>query len=263
MEYGVMLVVVAAGALTVLRLRLDQPRFVRLFNAFTGSYLLCLSFLHLVPGLYGAVEHGHDQVDPVGSVSIGVLVLVGFFAQVLLEGLSMGAEHGHAHAAEGHAHGVAEGHGHGGGGHSHGQVVQLGVVVGLCLHAMIEATAIGDVAHHHDQESRSVLLWSIAVHKYPVTVAFFGSLLQTGIPRARAFIILGVFAAMAPIGLFLGAHTPLAEHSRELTALVVGIFMHVATTVLFETTESHRFNVGKFIAILVGIGAGALTLLAH
>jgi hypothetical protein len=257
MEYAVMLLVVVAGAFTVLKLRLDQPHSVRLFNAFTGAYLLCLSFLHLIPGLYGADGGGHDHGEPLGAVAIGAFVLVGFFAQVLLEGLSMGAEHGHAHAAEGHSHGAA-GHGHG-----HGHVVQLGVVVGLCLHAMIEATAIGDAAHHHDQESRSLLLWSIAVHKYPVTVAFFGSLLQTGIARSRAFAILGVFAAMAPLGLLLGAHTPLAEHSRQLTALVVGIFMHVATTVLFETTESHRFNIGKFVAILVGIVAGALTLLAH
>lgn len=257
MEYVVMLLVVAAGALTVLKLRLDEPRFVRLFNAFTGAYLLCLSFLHLVPSLYGAGGDGHDHGGAVGPVTIGAFVLIGFFAQVLLEGLSMGAEHGHAHAAEGCSHG----HCHEG--HSHTHVVQLGVVVGLCLHAMIEATAIGDAAHHHDAESRSVLLWSIAVHKYPVTVAFLGSLLQTGISRRRAFLLLGVFAAMAPLGLLLGAHTALAEHSRELTALVVGIFMHVATTVLFETTESHRFNFGKFLAILAGIGAGALTLGAH
>lgn len=250
-----MLLVVVAGALTVLKLRLDQPRLVRLFNAFTGAFLLCLSFLHLVPGLYGAAGSGHAPGEAVGSISIGVFVLLGFFAQVLLEGVSMGAEHGHAHAAESHSHGAS--------GDAHGHVVQLGVVVGLCLHAMIEATAVGDAAQHHDLESRSVLLWSIAVHKYPVTVAFFGSLLQTGIARPRAFAVLGVFAAMAPLGLLLGALTPLAEHSRELTALVVGIFMHVATTVLFESSESHRFNLGKLIAILVGIGAGALTLLAH
>lgn len=257
MEYVVMLLVVAAGAFTVLKLRLDDPRFVRLFNAFTGAYLLCLSFLHLVPGLYVGAADGHDHGGAVEPMTIGAFVLIGFFAQVLLEGLSMGAEHGHAHAAGGCSHG------HAGERHSHGHVVHLGVVVGLCLHAMIEATAIGDAAHHHDQESRSMLLWSIAVHKYPVSVAFLGSLLQTGISRSRAFILLGVFASMAPIGLWVGAHTPLAEHSRELTALVVGIFMHVATTVLFETTESHRFNFGKFAAILVGIAAGALTLIAH
>ncbi|RME92973.1 MAG: ZIP family metal transporter, partial [Verrucomicrobia bacterium] len=86
---------------------------------------------------------------------------------------------------------------------------------------------------------------------------------QTGISRGKALALLGVFALMAPAGLALGAHTPLAEHSRELTALVVGIFMHVATTVLFETTDSHAFNRGKLVAIVCGLTAGLLTLAVH
>jgi hypothetical protein len=35
-------------------------------------------------------------------------------------------------------------------------------------------------------------------------------------------------------------------------ALVVGIFLHISTTILFETEENHKFNMVKFIAIIIG-----------
>lgn len=263
MDYLVLFLVVLAGAVTVLNLRLSDPRFVRLFNAFTGAYLLCLTFLHLVPELYTPEVHdGHaHEVD---ALWIGFFVLAGFFAQVLLEGLSLGAEHGHSHG--GHQdHGDASGPAseRPAPAHNRAHGFRLGVVVGLCLHALVEATAVGEEHHHYDETSRSLLLLSIVVHKYPVTIAFLGTLLQTGMSRGRALAWLALFSCMAPLGLLLGAHTPLAEHSRELTALVVGIFMHVATTVLFETTDSHRFNRGKLLAIGVGVLAGGLTVFLH
>ena len=245
MDYIVLLLSVAAGAFTVTKLRLTDPAFVKLFNAFTGAYLLCLVFLHIVPELY-AVEHVHEphgEHDDPRPWIIGVFVLAGFFAQVLLENLTMGVEHAHQHTG-------------------HHQAVRVGMVIGLCVHALMEATAVGSRHHGHDHGG-DVLLWSIAIHKYPVTVAFLGTLLQSGMSRAKAFLLLAVFAAMAPIGVLLGEYTPLAEYNRELTAIVVGIFMHVSTTVLFETTDSHRFNMGKMVAILIGLIAGGLTLAIH
>jgi hypothetical protein len=43
-------------------------------------------------------------------------------------------------------------------------------------------------------------------------------------------------------------------------AIVIGIFMHISTTILFESTESHRFNLAKGVAALVGIALGALSV---
>jgi zinc transporter ZupT len=254
MEYLAFLLVVVAGAVTVLKLRLHDPRFVRLFNAFTGTYLLCLTFLHIVPELY---THGAEAGHEINALRIGVFVLIGFFAQVLLEGLSLGAEHGHSSDSIADSH--ESGHGH----NPHATSFRVGVVVGLCLHALVEATAVGEKHHHFDETARSLLFLSILIHKYPVTIAFLGTLLQTGMSRLRALSWLALFAAMAPLGLLIGGHTPLANYSRELTALVVGIFMHVATTVLFESTDSHQFNRGKFVAILIGLIAGGLTVLFH
>lgn len=238
MDYLLLLSSIVVGALTVLFFRLERSSYVKLFNAFTGAYLLCLTFLHLLPELYEHdAQHGHAHG------MIGALILFGFFLQILLDSFSLGIEHGHTH------------HVHGG--------VPWGVIMGLCLHAFIEAMALGNQGQHHDPTSRRMLLTSIVVHNYPVSIALLVMLLHSGMTRGRALGFLGVFAAMAPLALLLSGHTNLAEHTRELTAVVIGIFMHMATTILFETSDVHRFNFGKIIAILLGMGLGVLTVMLH
>jgi hypothetical protein len=88
-------------------------------------------------------------------------------------------------------------------------------------------------------------------------------LLQSGIARPRALALLGVFAAMAPLGVFISAHTALSDYSRQLTAIVIGIFMHISTTILFESSDIHRFNLAKLGAIVLGTGLGFLSLMLH
>jgi hypothetical protein len=81
--------------------------------------------------------------------------------------------------------------------------------------------------------------------------------------RGTALGLLGLFAAMAPIGMTLSAHTALANHSRELMAIVIGIFMHISTTILFESSDIHRFNFAKLTAIIVGTGLGFISVVLH
>jgi hypothetical protein len=38
-----------------------------------------------------------------------------------------------------------------------------------------------------------------------------------------------------------------------LLAIVVGMLLHISTTIIFETSENHRFNFAKLIAILLGV----------
>jgi len=173
--------------------------------------------------------------------------------QVALDMFSMGVEHGHEHK---HSH--PEGHDHSG-----PCRFPWAMMVGLCLHAFAEALALGDHAHHHDTTSRDFMLWSIAIHKYPAAVALLVMLAQSGMKRARAIACLALFGAMAPLGVFLSGVTILADYSRELTALVVGIFLHIATTILFESSESHRFNGIKAAAIALGIGLAVAAVLTH
>jgi hypothetical protein len=107
-----------------------------------------------------------------------------------------------------------------------------------------------------------MLLWSIVVHNYPVSIALLGMLLAWGMRRSFAVALLGLFAAMGPLGMFAGARVPfLAQHSRELMAVVIGIFLHISTTILFESGEVHRIHVGKLLAILLGVGLGVSAVL--
>ena len=202
-----------------------------------------LTFLHLLPELYHdpaiTTETARDHHD----LLLGGLILAGFFVQIGLEFFSHGIEHGHAHQVQGR--------------------FPLGVVLGLCLHALIEAMALGDADAYHDLASRRLLLGSIVLHNYPVTIALLGMLLHAGMARGPALGILGLFAIMAPIGMTLSGHTALAMHSRELMAFVIGIFMHLATTILFESGDGHHFNRNKTIAIVIGAGFGVGSVLLH
>ena len=239
MDYLILLSSIGLGAVTVFVFRLDSPRHIKLVNAFTGALLLSLTFLHLLPELY----HGHEPAAAISPMLIGSLMLAGFFAQVALDVISMGVEHGHSHLLPGR--------------------MPIGVLMGLCLHAFVEAMALGDAHTHFDPNSRQILLVSIVVHNFPVSVALLGMLLQSGMKRPRALQLLLLFAAMGPLGMFLSAHTSLANHSRELMAVVIGIFMHISTTILFEASDVHRFNFAKLLAIIMGTALGVAGALWH
>lgn len=239
MDYLILLSSILLGILTVFFFHLHDSRRIRLLNAFTGAYLLSLTLLHLLPELYRAPSG--ERFDD--HVLIGALILAGFFVQVALDAISMGIEHGHSHPLRGR--------------------VPIGVVVGLCLHAFVEALALGDEAHHHDLSSRRLLLVSIVIHNYPVSIALLGMLLQAGMKWGKAMGVLGLFAVMAPLGMVISSNTGLAAHSRELMAFVIGIFMHISTTILFEASDAHRFNLAKLGAIIVGTALGIASVMVH
>lgn len=220
--------------------KLTDPRRVKLLNAFTGAYLIALVMLHLLPDLY-AVEPG-ESVRP---LVIGAFILFGFFLQIAMDSISMGIEHGHAHELRGK--------------------MAYGILAGLCIHAFVEALALGQPeGHHHgehDHSQHNFLLISIVVHNYPISIALLGMLLQSGMKKSSALGCLLLFAAMAPLGMFISSVTGLAEYSRYLMAIVIGIFMHISTTILFETEDHHRISKTKLCAVLVGLALGVISVI--
>ena len=234
MDYLILLSSIALGAATVFWLRLNDPRHVKLLNAFTGAYLLTLVMLHLLPDLY--------EPEPglvLRPLVIGGFILFGFFLQIAVDSFSMGIEHGHAHEI-------------------HGRMA-IGILAGLCIHAFVEAMALGQSPLHqtaHDLAAHRFLLVSVVVHNYPISIALLGMLLQSGMRKSSALACLGLFAIMAPIGMFLSTHTGLAFYSRYLMAIVIGIFMHISTVILFESEDHHRFPIKKMAAVIVGLVLG-------
>ena len=239
MEYLILISSIVLGASTVFGLHLTDARRVKVLNAFTGAYLIALVMLHLLPDLY--------EVEPgvtVKPLIIGGFILFGFFLQIAMDSISMGIEHGHAHEI-------------------HGRMA-FGILAGLCIHAFVEALALGQSPDHqtaHDHAAHHFLLVSVVVHNYPISIALLGMLLQSGMRRSSALMCLGLFAIMAPIGMFVSSFTGLADYSRYLMAIVIGIFMHISTTILFESEDHHRFPLGKMFAVLVGLFLGVASVI--
>jgi hypothetical protein len=63
------------------------------------------------------------------------------------------------------------------------------------------------------------------------------------------------------LGVLLGDKIPFFRtYSSEITALIIGVFLHISTIILFESNENHKFNFQKFMAIILGISLTIITL---
>ncbi|PWL28829.1 MAG: ZIP family metal transporter [Fluviicola sp. XM-24bin1] len=236
MELGIILLgligsVLLGGGL-VLRLRQEQnTQLIKILLAFSGGFLLSIAFIHFIPELY---EHSELQ--------IGIFILVGFLVQLFLEFFSGGIEHGHTHKHE-------------------GAKLPIALLIALSVHAIIEGIPIGTqlagletaTAHHHGEDH--TLFLGILFHRLPVAIALMTLLTRAKVGTAKSWIYLTFFALTTPIGLFIGLFSGHAVEGFDfniLLAIVVGMLLHISTTIIFETSENHKFNFVKLIAIFIG-----------
>jgi len=255
-SYLVLFLSVAVGAVVVLFWQPRDRRTIKLLTAFGGAYILAITSMHLLPVVFGSNGGGGEGSGASRTQLMGIWLLAGFFVQLILDYLSQGIEHGHAHH------------------HAHDGRVPWGMLIGLCIHAYLEGTPLAhgdhtghDHAGHEHAAAEGVhgaLLMGIVMHNVPVSIVFMSLLLHNGLSRIKALAVMGVFAVMSPLGMLTAElATFLAGFQRELLAVVIGIFLHIATTILFETGEEHRFNIQKFLAIVVGVAIAVATSLFH
>ena len=268
MIIGLLIASVVAAGLTVVWLKPTDRNRLKLLIAFSGSYLLSITALHLLPEVF--FEKNPDPNEPNRGPYFGAFILVGFFLQLMLEYLSGGIEHGHAH-------------------HHKKEAIPIGLLVGLCLHAFFEGIPLGGVddghaghdhshdhghshghshshghGHSHGAEAwQSGLLWGIVLHKFPVAIVFLSMLLNSGMGKTKALILLAVFGAMAPLGVLLGGAAFLEDYKKEILAIVIGILLHVSTTILFESSEGHKFNAQKMLVIAAGLALAGVGMMFH
>lgn len=197
--------------------------------AFSGSFLFAVSVLHLIPELY----HGHSHTP-------GLLILAGFISQFLLDFLSEGVEHGHHHS-----HDIMSGS------------LPVGIFAGLFIHAFLEGlptVAMDDVG------LRGFII-AIALHKLPVTMVLYFLLLEAKVAPWKLWSSLLLFSLMAPLGaLTMMAIPSLADYQEQISAFVIGIFLHVSTTILYESSKDHKFNVRKLMVVIGGALIAWLTI---
>ena len=62
------------------------------------------------------------------------------------------------------------------------------------------------------------------------------------------------FAVMTPLGTLLSGELHFISHYfTEISAIVVGILFHISSTIIFESSEGHKFNLAKLLVIILGV----------
>lgn len=227
---GLFLSVLVGGLIVSYLKATNKSQFIKLALAFSGGFLLAIIFQHLMPDLYSD-----------GQGEIGLFILLGFLVQLVLEYFSGGIEHGHVHVHK-------------------GQALPWVLFLSLSIHSIIEGIPLGnqysgiESSHSHAHES---LFWGIIFHQIPVAIALMTLLVNTKLNQVQSWLVLLLFAAMTPFGVLLGFQVSPEQIGIDIhivLAVVVGMFLHISTTIIFETAENHKFNVYKLISILVGSG---------
>jgi zinc transporter ZupT len=217
MNYLLPLFSVLIGYGIALFLKPKNKTNLKLLLAFSGSFLLSLTVMHLLPDVYKS-----------DNPNIGLYIMAGILFQIVLEFFSKGAEHGHVH------------------GHEKMNQMPWLLFISLCIHAFLEGFP---VSHHHN------LAVGIAIHHLPIAIILTTFFINASLDKKAIFIFMITFAIMTPLGTLLSDYLPiLNDYYTEITAVVIGILFHISSTIIFESSEGHKFNIAKVSMIILGIG---------
>lgn len=214
----------------------------RMLLVFAGSYLFAITVTHILPELYQQSR---------GLELIGLFVLIGFFLQQLLEYFTSGVEHGHLHTND-HTH--AHGHHHD---HHHAAVSALVLLSALCIHAFLEGGMLAESPDNKPVYDANAILLGIALHRAPAAFALMTVLAVQLHSRRKAIPYLIGFSLAAPVGLLIGSYLASTDVLSStgliyLYALVSGNFLHISTTIVFESTPGHKFDARKMAIAVFG-----------
>jgi zinc transporter ZupT len=216
MNYLLPLLSVLIGYSIALVLKPKNKTNLKLLLAFSGSFLLSLTVMHLLPEIYESA-----------NTTIGLFIMLGILFQIILEFFSKGAEHGHVH------------------GHPTMTQIPWLLFISLCIHAFLEGFP---VSHHHD------LAIGIAIHHLPIAIILTTFFINAGLNKKAIFFFMITFAVMTPLGTILSDYLPILNvYYTEITAIVIGILFHISSTIIFESSEGHKFNIAKVSMIVIGI----------
>lgn len=264
---------VILGYFLAIILKPAKKKTIKLLLAFSGSFLLTMTVSHLLPEVYAYVieenhietsivekdyssqnhihknhDHSHDHVshdnhnhtettnsnqhnhDHDAMKQIGLFIMLGIVFQIILEYFSKGAEHGHVHV--------------------HEKMTSMPWLLfgSLCLHALFEGMPVSQHTH---------LAWAIAIHHFPIAIILTLFFLQAELNKKFVFMFMIVFALMTPLGTYLSSNLSfLIDYYVPISAFVIGILFHISSTIIFESSEGHKFNLAKLLAIIIGIAFG-------
>ncbi|MEI6508022.1 MAG: ZIP family metal transporter [Bacteroidota bacterium] len=212
------------GGITALQTGYKNEILLKTFLAFAGGYIFSITILNVLPEVF--VQHNSYT---------SLLILAGFFFQIMIGSFSEGAEHGHLHTHK----------------HNHNLALPLGLFLSLSIHAFTEGIPLGFISGIN-----KILVFGIALHELPAAFALMSILQTEHINKKMVLVLLTVYALMSPAGALIG-NTMRFQFSEivfnNILAFVAGIFLYISTTILFENSENHLFSFRKLIAVLGGV----------
>ncbi len=189
----------------------------KLLLAFSGAFLLALTIFELLPSVY----------EKSNAKTAGVFIMLGILLQIFLEFFSKGAEHGHIHLD------------------TEKTTFPWLLFFSLSIHSLLEGIPIDD---------QNRILYGILVHKIPIAIILSIFFLNSKMKLLNSIFFIVLFSLMTPLGSFLRANFEFIQaYFVPITALVIGVFFHISTVILFESSEGHKFNLRKLIVIMLGI----------
>ncbi|MCK5401402.1 MAG: ZIP family metal transporter [Flavobacteriaceae bacterium] len=207
---------VLIGYVFVLVFKPSKQKNLKLLLAFSGAFLLSITVFNFLPEVYNN-----------NSKSVGLFIMIGILLQIVLEFFSKGAEHGHVHLNKSTS------------------IFPWLLFISLSIHSVLEGLPIDA----HDN-----LIYGIIIHKLPVAIILSTFFLASQLSRVKILFFLTLFALMTPLGVLLSQETDIFKiYYSEISALVIGIFLHISTIILFESNEGHKFNLTKLTTIIVAI----------
>ena len=205
------------GVIIAFLTKRQKSIYTKLLLSFSGAFLLALTLFDLLPEVYEFLD----------SKLTGLFIMCGILFQIILEFFSKGAEHGHVHIKE-----------------DKSKFPWL-LFISLCIHSFLEGFPI----HQHND-----MVYGVFIHKIPIAALLTSFLLQSNYMKEQTISFILIFTAMTPLGTLVSNNTSIAPmYLTSINAVVIGIFLHISTTILFETGEGHKFNLSKLLAICSGI----------
>ena len=193
----------------------------------SAGFLIAVCVVEVFPQIYNS-----------GNENIGLWVIIGVVLQMVLEGMTKGFEHGHFH-------------------YEKYNILPIGLLVGMFIHAFIEGIPLAGM--HLD----SPYLLGILVHNLPISFVLGAFLLREKKNKLTAWVTIAFFAAASPLGMVLGEYFK-PEWQAYFLALSGGIFLHISSVIIFENnSKSHQINWEKMFLVILGVGVALAGHLFH
>ena len=216
-SYLAPILAVIFGVAIVLLSHKSKPLNLKLFLAFSGAFLLSTTIFELLPEVYSQLE----------TKKIGVFIMGGILLQIILEFYSKGAEHGHLHY------------------HESKRLFPWFLFTSIGIHAFFEGFPLKD----HEN-----IIIGVVIHKIPIAILITTYLIKSKLPNSKVILFLLIFTLMTPLGSLASELLDITPNViYSINAVVIGMFFHISTIILFESSEGHHFNLNKILIIIIAV----------